>query len=203
MRYPQTHPFNNLSLQTAAHKRHFNKMSHAQTHKADKNILNTSSGKWRTPFTSRITSADSSGWFMCLVQHIMSHSVFIVSDGMDSLWLSTMKQCFFGGGSGCGCDPPCFLFSRRTGEGRVWCYCESCCLEERFRISEVDDNENPASPRLPCSMNSCLSRYWNLFCVCFSFFFFLFARQTPGHVAFVVTRSVIPPPPEIITALSF
>lgn len=35
---------------------------------------------------------------MCLVQHIMSHSVFIVSDGMDSLWLSTMKQCFFWGG---------------------------------------------------------------------------------------------------------
>ena len=113
------------------------------------------------------------------------------------------ETVFFLGGSGCGCDPPCFLFSRRTGEGRVWCYCESCCLEERFRISEVDDNENPASPPLHCSMNSCLSRYWNLFCVCFSFFFFLFARQTPGHVAFVVTRSVIPPPPEIITALSF
>lgn len=26
----------------------------------------------------------------------MSHSVFIVSDGIDSLWLSTMKQCFWG-----------------------------------------------------------------------------------------------------------
>lgn len=142
-------------------------MSHVRTHKTDKHILNTSSARWRTLLSNQMSSTDSSGWLMCVFSYNIScHILYLLSRMVSTACGSPQWNSVFGG-SGCGRDPPCFLFNRRTGEGRVRCYCESCCLEGRFRISEVDDNENPASPPLSCSMNCCLSRCWNPFVSCF------------------------------------
>lgn len=88
----------------------------------------------------------------------------------------------FWGKDRCGMWSSCFLFSRRTEEGRVRCYCESYCLQHfkkgDFGIYEQTTVKTqhsaatsvippPPPPPHPCSMNfrlpKVLKAIWRLF----------------------------------------
>lgn len=121
--------------------------------------------------------------YFFLVQHIMSRSVFIIWAVINGPRLSTMKLCVLGEMDHRGMWSSC---SRGESAVIVRAFVFSV-LVKGFGFTCVDDNENSAVTSFtPPIHDEFLC--WDPFCL----------RQTRGHVAFVVTRSVNAP--EIITA---